>query len=340
MPYYECLGLIFPDHETTTPGGWIPKTVLVTGFCPRVFSFLQASAEARQLVDSKMAEVAAVVEWETYDDTSTSVELTCTITHTMEEAHVMARTWRQDVSTAFQDVLATHFASEEIGTLQETWKPFVSRIGYVNELDHTKIAVVLCADTFHVSITGIITEVDVLSSKLKDDHSKVQEEMKKAATIATETNTGFSLPQLRMLNERAFVSQQQKRFSDLTVEIDMEILEVIFTGIPEEIRSAKCAMYEILNNITERCIEMSAEVIFELSGKDIMEQIMGQFKNRKICAVYDYLEGNKLGVYALTEEDLCTAIEVIRTTIGHSSGKTDLSITSRQTCICEHFNIN
>ena len=337
MPYYECLGLIFPDHETTTPGGWIPKNVVVTGFCPRVFSFLQASAESRQLVDSKMAEVAAVVEWETYDITSTSVVLTCTITHTMEEAHAMARTWRQDVSTAFQDVLAKHFASEKIDTLQEAWKPFVSRIGYVNELDHTKIAVELCANTFHVSITGLISEVDVLSSKLKDDHSKVQEEMKTAATIATETNTGFNLPQLRMLNATAFRSQQHKRFSDLMVKIDMETLEVIFTGIPEEIRSAKCDMYKILNNITERCIEMSAEVISELSGKDMMQQVEGQFKNRKICAVYERIEGNKLGVYALTEEDLSTAIEVIRITTSHSLGKTDLSIISRQTCICDFF---
>ena len=336
MPYYECLGLIFPDHETTTPGGWIPKNVVVTAFCPRVFSFLQASAESRQLVDCKMAEVAAVVEWETYDNTSTSVELTCTITHTMEEAHTMARTWRQDVSTAFQDVLAKHFASEKIGTLQEAWKPLMSRIGYVNELDHTKIAVVLCDDTFNVTFTGLIKEVDVLSSKLKGDHSKVQEEMKKAATIATETNTGFSLPQLRMLNARAFGSQQQKRFSDLTVEIDTETLEVRFTGIPEEIRSAKCAMYDILNNITERCIEMSAEVISELSCKDMMEQMMGQFKNRKICAVYECIEGTKLGVYALNEEDLSTATEVIQATTGHSSGETYLSII----CICEHFNIN
>ncbi|KAI0226307.1 hypothetical protein LSAT2_023080 [Lamellibrachia satsuma] len=55
--YYDCLGLTPPHHDTTIPGGWIPKNVVVKGFCPLVLSFLQSSIVSRELVNSKMAEL-------------------------------------------------------------------------------------------------------------------------------------------------------------------------------------------------------------------------------------------------------------------------------------------
>ena len=120
--YHDCLGLIPPYHDTSMPGGWIPKNMLVTGFCPRVFSFLQTSGESRQLVNSKMVEVAAVVEWETHNGTSNDVELTCIITNTMKDAQTKAKTWCQDVPQTFLDALTKHFASDKVETLRKPGK--------------------------------------------------------------------------------------------------------------------------------------------------------------------------------------------------------------------------
>ena len=321
---YECLGLIPPHHDTTIPGGWIPKKVAVTGFCPRVLSFLQTSAVSREVVNSTMADVAADVEWATYNDGSNSIELTCTISHKMKNAQTMAKTWSQTVSKTFLDALASNFASEQIDTLQEAWQQFKGCIGYVDELDPSKICVNISDDACSVCITGHIKEIDDISTKLKADHSKVQEEMTKAATIVTEIKTGFKLHQLKMLNAKAFKSQQQQKYTQLTVMIDMQSLEVKFTGMPGDITLVKLDMFEILNNMTEQFIEMSYSLICLLHGKDMRKHMEDQFKSRGICAVYSDAGRNKLGVYALSDEHLNTAIEMINATTCETSVEADV----------------
>ena len=323
--YYECLGLTPPHHDTMIPGGWIPKNVAVTGFCPRVLSFLQTSIVSRELVNSTMAEVAADVEWGTYNDGSNSIELTCTISHKMKNAQTMAKTWSQTVSKTFLDALARNFASEQIETLQEAWQQFKGCIGYVGKLDPSKICVDVSDDACSVCITGQRKEIDNISTKLKDDHSKVQEEMTKAATVVTETKSGFKLHQLRMLNAKAFKSQQQKKYTDLTVVIDMKSLDVKFRGMPGDIASAKLEMNEILHNMTETFLDKSASLISILHGKDMKKHMVGEFKNRRICAAYSDAGRNKLGVYALGDEHLNTAIEVINATAGETSVEADVS---------------
>ena len=324
--YHDCLGLIPPYHDTSMPGGWIPQNVLVTGFCPRVFSFLQASDESRQLVGTKMAEMAAVVEWETYNDTSNDVQLTCTITHTMKDAQTKAKTWSQDVSQTFLDALTKYLASDKIETLQEAWPMFIERIDVsVREADPSKIVVETNDDECSICMTGLRDDVENLSSKLKDEHTKVQEEMKRAATIVTETKTGFKLPQLRMLHAKSFKSQQKEKFTDLIVEIDTKSYEVRFTGMPGDVTTAMSEMYEILNNMVERSLKLPASLISLLQGKPMMKHVVGQFINEHICAVYADMGEGRLGVYALSEEHLDTAIEILKATTCEKSVDADVT---------------
>ena len=324
--YHDCLGLIPPYHDTSMPGGWIPKNMLVTGFCPRVFSFLQTSGESRQLVNSKMVEVAAVVEWETHNGTSNDVELTCIITNTMKDAQTKAKTWCQDVPQTFLDALTKHFASDKVETLQEAWQMFRERIDVsVSEADPSKIVVEINDDECSICMTGLRDEVENLSSKLKDEHAKVQEEMKRAATIVTETKTGFSLQQLRMLEAKAFKSKQQKKFTDLTVEIDTKSQEVRFTGMPGDVTTAMSEMYGVVNNMVERSLKMPASLISLLHGKPMMKQVVRKFINEHICAVYTDVGGDRLGVYALSDEHLDTAIEILKATTCEKSVDADVN---------------
>ena len=322
--FYECLGLTPPYHDTTIPGGWIPKNVDVTGFCPRVLDFLQASAMSREPVDTKMAEVAAVVEWGTYNDGSNSIGLTCTISHNMKNAQSMAKTWSHTAENTFLDVLAKNFAFEQIETLQEAWPIFIQRVSYVDELDPYKICVRVDKDTCLVCITGQIIEVENLSAQLKEDHSKVQEEMIRAATTVTETKSGIKLQQLRMLNAVKFRSQQKRKFTDLDVVIDMPSLEVKFSGMPADITCAKLEMYETFDNMTEQFIEMPASLISMLHGQDMMKHMDGQFNKQNICAVYNCAGENKLGVYAFSDEHVNTAIKVINATAGEMPIEVDV----------------
>ena len=273
-----------------------------------------------------MAKVAAVVAWETYNDTSNDVQLTCIITHAMKDAQTKAKTWSQDVSQTFLDALTKYFASDQMETQQEAWQKFRERIDFsVSEADPNKIVVETNGDEFSICMTGLRDEVENLSSKLKDEHAKVQEEMKRAATIVIETKTGFKLHQLRMLNAKAFKSQQQEKFRDLTVEIDMKSHEVTFTGVPGDIQMAMSGMYEILNNMVERYLKRPASLFSLLQGKPMKKHVVDQFKNEHICAVYADMGEGRLGVYALSDEHVDTAIKILKATTCEKSVDADVN---------------
>ena len=324
--YHDCLGLIPPYHDTSMPGGWIPKNVLVTGFCPRVVSFLQTSAESRQLVDTKMAEVAAVVEWETYNVTSNDVQLTCTITPMMKDAQTKAKTWSQDVSQTFLDALTRHFTFGKIETLQKAWPMFIECIDVsVREADPSKIVVETNDDECSIYIIGLRNVVENLSSKLREELLKVQQEMIRPTTRITETMSGLKLQQLRMLNAKTFKSQQQKKFKGLTMTIDMLALEVKFSGMHDEVMRSKVEMLEIFAKMTEQIIEISPALIAMLDEREMRKHVVDEFNNHNICAVFNGVEANKLGVYAFSKEHLNTAIDVIKNTTCETSIEADVT---------------
>ena len=324
--FYDSVGLIPPHHDTTMPGGWIPENVTVTGLNARLLNFISKSHICQQLVKDKMTDVAAAVEWDSYSDTSRSIELTCTITHNMKNAQQRAKTWNQDAQKIFLDVLDREYASEDIVTLQEVWGRFAERIGYVDDLDPSNIHVDVDQNACVVHVTGGRTEVEDVCSRLKRDHSHVQEEMARAATIVTEVKSGLELHCLRMLNAKDFRSEQENKFQDMNVVIDMKSHEVKFTGIPSDVESAKLAMYDILNAITEKSIVMSGLLIGLINSTTMKKYFVQQFKTKHICAVFDNnVESKTLTVYALSAQDLSVAVETIKIEAGESTLPADLA---------------
>ena len=310
--FYDCVGLIPPHHDTSMPGGWIPENVTVTGLNARLLNFISTSHACQQLVDNKMADVSAAVEWGSYSYISRSIELTCTITHNMKNAQHLAKTWSQDAPKIFLGVLDREYASEDIDTLQQAWERFAERIGYVDDLDPSNVHVDVDQDACMVHVTGRISEVEGVCSRLKRDHSQVQEEMTRAATIVTEVKSGLDLHCLRMLSAKAFSSEQENKFQDMKVVIDMKSHEVKFTGIPSDVESAKIAMYDILNDMREKPIIMSGLLIGLINGTAMTKYIVKQFKTKRICAVFDNnVDSKTLKVYALKDQDLSVAVKTI-----------------------------
>ena len=324
--FYDCVGLIPPHHDTSIPGGWIPENVTVTGLNARLLNFVSTSHTCQQLVNDKMADVAAAVEWDSYSDTSRSIELTCTITHNMKNAQQRAKTWSLDATKIFLGILDREYASEDIDTPQQAWGRFAERIGYLGDLDPSKIHVEVDQDACVVHVTGGRTEVEGVCSRLKCDHSHVLEEMTRAATIVTKVMSGLELQCLRMLNAKAFRSEQENKFQDMRVVIDMESHEVKFTGMPSDVDSAKVAMYDILNDMRKKSIVMSGLLIGLINGTTMKKYFVQQFKTKHICAVFDNnVESKTLKVYALNDKDLKVAVETIKIEAGECTFPADLA---------------
>ncbi|KAI0242561.1 hypothetical protein LSAT2_012862 [Lamellibrachia satsuma] len=112
--YYECLGLMFPNYKTK-PDSWFLMSVRVRGLNARVLIFLQGSAESRQLVNTDMASVSAVVEWHTYE--RGRITLTSTVRDIAKDPRRLYKTWSQTASDTFKQLLATNFTSQQLWTL-------------------------------------------------------------------------------------------------------------------------------------------------------------------------------------------------------------------------------
>ena len=321
--YHKCLGLIPPHLDTTMPSGWIPKNVTVTGLCPLVWNFLLTSATSRDLVDAETAGAAAIVDWESYNDSTNSVELTCSLSHKMDGAYNMAKTWDHTAVKTVMDVLATNFASDQLETSLEAWQAFLGRVGDIHQLDPTAIYVDVSNEACSMSIAGLRTEVENLSSRFEEDRAKVEEETTRAATRRTETESRLKWYQLTMLKAIQFIPQQQKRFADLTIAYDTKSVTVQFTGMPADIMSAKLEMHRILSGMTETTVEMPASLISLLHGKMLMKHMVDQFKRENIRAICTCVGKTKLTVYALRDEHLVTAIEVIRAETSEASIEAD-----------------
>ena len=311
--FYDSVGKIPPDYDTTRPGGWIPKKVTVTGLNAHLLRFISTSSSGKTLVDERMADVAAAVDWDTYSDTRGCIELTCQISHGMKDALSLAKTWTQDAQDRFVGVITDKFASEEIVVQQQAWGLFTEWIAYVKDLDCDKIAVDVDDRACVVRLTGLRQEVEVMCRRLQRDQSNAQDEVTRAAIVVTEVVPGFELHQLRMLSAKAFKSEQETKYPHLKVGIDTKSLQVEFTGPSSEVGPAKLAMFDIINNITSKLVPMSGSLISIVNGQPMKKRLVDQFKTKRICAVFDNnMESGTLTVYALNERDVGVAVETIK----------------------------
>ncbi|KAI0207586.1 hypothetical protein LSAT2_007766, partial [Lamellibrachia satsuma] len=73
-----------------------------------------SSPNYRQVVDTEMAVVAAVIEWDMYNERDGSIELRFTLSHELKNAHTLAHTWIESASKAFNELLGSRFDSDSV----------------------------------------------------------------------------------------------------------------------------------------------------------------------------------------------------------------------------------
>ena len=137
-------------------------------------------------MDDKMAEVYATVKWDTYNDTSRTIEMICTVTHNMRNAQHLAKTWSKYAPKAFLDVVKKEFASEDVSILQQAWEKFVGSTDCLENQDHDKVIAELDEKACVVHVTGQQREVHKISDCLKRDHSRIQEELTKFRMLVSD----------------------------------------------------------------------------------------------------------------------------------------------------------
>ena len=98
-----------------------------------------------------------------YNERDGSIELRCTLSHELKNAHILAHTWIERASKAFNELLGSRFDSdsvdivtedivtedivtedivtEDIVTEPEDWDAFMGRINYVRDIQNDAVVV-------------------------------------------------------------------------------------------------------------------------------------------------------------------------------------------------------
>jgi len=132
------------------------------------------------------------------------------------------------------------------------------------------------------------------------------------STHIVERAIKLALHEVKMIKATHFKSVQERRFPDMTINIDPHNLQITFHGKKSDVIAAEKVMHELVDSMKYTYLDMSVPLL-RLFGGDVMAaQLLRQFGRRNICAVCTTFEDIKLGVFAFTDGDLKEAIAVIK----------------------------
>ena len=98
----------------------------------------------------------------------------------------------------------------------------------------------------------------------------------------------------------------------MTVTVQTRERQVVITGKKSEVAAAEETMFGIVKDIKSSSMNMSVDLVRLMKGITMMRHVVDLFRGKDIFAVYADVDVDTLGVYALGEEDMRKAIDVIR----------------------------
>lgn len=116
--YYECIGVIPPNHDRTAPSVTLPSDVTISDLDCIILKYILHTPTVKSDIERNLKRVDANIAWSV-----DSVTLSCTLQKDVLEFSVHARNWRQSVQDSFNEALS-RFSHEELSVLQEIWDDF------------------------------------------------------------------------------------------------------------------------------------------------------------------------------------------------------------------------
>ena len=146
--YYECLGIMPPSHDRSTPRGSMPDAVTIDDVDEALLDFV-ATTSNRQQLDDRLTQLYGRAEWA--GRAAGTLTVTCCVPRSQTTAQ-LKDTWPQNVTRAVREVFGS-FEQHSLNVLQDCWGDFLKRVGRVQQATDD-IRVMLDADNCSVHVVG------------------------------------------------------------------------------------------------------------------------------------------------------------------------------------------
>ena len=146
--HYECLGIMPPSHDRSTPRGSMPDAVTIDDVDETLLDFV-ATTRNRQQLDDRLAQLHGRADWA--GRTAGTLTVTCCVPRSQTTAQ-LKDTWPQIVTRAARQVFGS-FELHSLNILQDCWENFLKRVGRV-ERSNDDVRVSVNYDECCVHVVG------------------------------------------------------------------------------------------------------------------------------------------------------------------------------------------
>lgn len=305
-PYNEYFGLSDAVEGT---GFILPEPIILQNQDRHKIQFLRSNVSKKSALEKELAKCKAKIFW---DDKPISIE--CTLTKDDKKDRNVLKTWPDDVLTIlkhYTDSLTVKKSSvethlwnairTEVGGLQMS-DP--NDIGLIMEKENKQIILVAgqgLADTAWQAITAAVEKV------------KREDKEKKESTTEDKEIAGWKIAYLK-----ASRFDKDMEFEHKNLKMRFEDIKgkgiVYLTGPKETIHTVWIAMFERIQNVKERNLELEKEHMDLLKNKKTIEKVKQRMKRKHVPDVWE-VKANCLVLHADEENDLTKMENAISETL-------------------------
>ena len=237
--YFECIGVIPPDHDTSVPYIEIPQVTEVQNVDPFLVSHLKMNTKDRDGIDTKLDTLYAFIDWEKLQPQATTLQINTKLERCTPHFDQLVREWETTIQTYFQE-LQSDFEHQEIDLLTDAWSETVQEVRKnVKTTSDFHIYEVPEQSTLHVyGAKSLVLEGMEQIEKLKE---KIVAELERQQKTVTETLT-WSVSEIKFMMINNIQYSVREASPSLLLDVDEENNIIILKGLPNEIcmQSVSC----------------------------------------------------------------------------------------------------
>ena len=274
--YYDKIGIIPPNFDSSQPRLDIPKDIVVNIAEEFILKFWLKREKHRTIVTQRIQNEYGNVIWE--EILTHSIKICCTLTPETDDYISRARKWNETIRNKFNEILQ-EYSELSVRPLQEAVHDFVEQIQIMQIQNTDNVILNIEENTGVVTVFGVNLESQNLHKVIGDIYQNVIDNMSKRNTIITEQMNALSPVQLKLIEKANLVASLDKTYEGL--KIDMRYGNLRLEGLPATISAAKIEIKTFVTEVNKEHYILSS-VLKTLVGSDKVQDYLSNHIDKHI----------------------------------------------------------
>ncbi|XP_077990954.1 uncharacterized protein LOC144445286 [Glandiceps talaboti] len=302
QPFIYNLGHVVSREEPTAR---IPDSTTID-VDVNIMKFIMSKEDLASDMKQTTAAAYAQMEW-SHEGKGDTLLVIPDIPKLMKNRYQVVKDWTNSVKDAVYGYLR-NFKTVEVPVLEGIWLQVISqKSGW--EMENVDVQEDEMSSAFIV--TGKSEDVKMVQSKLEILVKDIENKMQRAKR-SVEDSVKLDELKIKQLQMTKFPRTAEEQFPDLKVKVVAKSHQVKFEGLPNDVMTAKCLMFETVDKTPRTTYKAPTKSLhYFLKSSAVSSQFHELFKKRQIQATY-FVGEEEIICSAVDKNDLKVATEVIQ----------------------------